>query len=189
MRGAAFTFLRSRRFFVTTFFCIFAIRVSLPYFFLLAMVLTGPFLVRALVLVRCPRQADPFSVALAAVAVDFDHTLDVERDFSSQVALDKVVVLDDLTQLRDVVLGQILDADVGVDAGFLENLVRARSADTVDIGQTDLDAFCVGMSTPEIRAMFTPLSYPCFCLCFGFSQMIITFALALDDLALFANFS
>ena len=46
-------------------------------------------------------------MALAAVAVDFDHTLDVERDFSSQVALDKVVVLDDLTQLRDVVLGQI----------------------------------------------------------------------------------
>lgn len=44
-----------------------------------------------------------------------------------QVALDKVVVLDDLTQLRDVVLGQILDADVGVDAGFLENLVQERA--------------------------------------------------------------
>lgn len=54
------TFLRSRRFFVTTFFCIFAIRVSLPYFFLLAMVLTGPFLVRALVLVRCPLTGRPF---------------------------------------------------------------------------------------------------------------------------------
>ena len=44
-----------------------------------------------------------------------------ERDFTAQVAFHRIVVVDVLTQLRNLVLGQILDTGVGVDARGRQN--------------------------------------------------------------------
>ena len=61
------------------------------------------------------RQA--LAVADAAVAADLDEPLDVEGHVAAQVAFHVAVVVDILSQLGRVVLGEVPHADVGVHAG------------------------------------------------------------------------
>src|SRR6187402_2201449 len=84
------------------------------------------------------RQVAP--MAQAAIAADFHQALDVERDLLAEVALDAAHFLDDPADVPDVVLGQVLDTDVGTDAGGRQNVVRALPPDAVNIGQSDFDA-------------------------------------------------
>jgi len=74
-----------------------------------------------------------------APAADFHQPLDVHRDFLAQVALDPALLLDDTADLADVVLRQVLDADVGTDARRGQDVVRALPPDPVDVGQADFD--------------------------------------------------
>src|SRR5207248_3988010 len=80
------------------------------------------------------------AVPHAAIAADFHQPLDVHRDFLAQVTLDPALLLDDAADLADVVLGQILDADVGTDACVFQDAVRADAADAENVGEADLDA-------------------------------------------------
>ena len=80
----------------------------------------------------------------AAVAADFDQSLDVQSNVSSQVALNNVMMIDVFTQLGSVFFGQILDTDVGIDTGSSENVFSGFLADTVNIGQADFDALFSG---------------------------------------------
>ena len=80
----------------------------------------------------------------ATVAADFDQALDVQGDVSAKVAFHNVMMVDVFTQLGSVFLGQVLDADVGVDAGCSENVRRGFAADPVNIGQADFDALFSG---------------------------------------------
>ena len=57
----------------------------------------------------------------AAIGADLGETLDVKRHGAAQVALDDVVVVYALTNLGLFLIGEILDAGVGVDTGGLEN--------------------------------------------------------------------
>ena len=57
-----------------------AIYISLPYFFLFAMVFLGPLRVRALVFVRWPLHRQAAAMTHAAIAADLDQPLDVHRD-------------------------------------------------------------------------------------------------------------
>src|SRR5688572_33113469 len=82
-------------------------------------------------------QRQAATVAQAAVAADFHQPLDVQRDLLAEVALDATYFLDDAADLADVILGQVLDADVTADAGRAEDVVRALAPDPVDVGQTD----------------------------------------------------
>jgi hypothetical protein len=82
-------------------------------------------------------------VSLAAVAINFHHSLDVQTYFSSQIAFYNVVVFDAITKLGNICLSQVLNASVGVDAGRLQDFVGTASANTVDIAQTDLNTLCV----------------------------------------------
>ena len=75
-----------------------------------------------------------------AVAVRLDEALDVHCDLAAELTLDGVVVFDLVTELGDIILGQILCADVGVDAGLCKDIAGALQTDSVDIGQRDLDA-------------------------------------------------
>ena len=59
------------------------------------------------------------AMADAAVAADLHQPLDVQVHLAPQVALDRVLTVDDLAQAADLVLGQITHARVRVD-------VRAR---------------------------------------------------------------
>src|SRR5262249_43435060 len=100
----------------------------------------------------------PAPMARAAIAADFHQPLDVHRDFLAQVAFDAALLLDDPADLAHVVLGEVLDADVGAQAGILEDAARADAADAVDVGQSDLDA----LGAREIDASYTSHSlFPC----------------------------
>ena len=87
----------------------------------------------------------------AAVAADLGQALDIKRGLAAQVALHDVVVVDALTQLCFFLFGEVFDSGVGVNSGCLENLVCAGSADTVDIGETDLDSLVLG----QVNAGYT----------------------------------
>ena len=79
-----------------------------------------------------------------AVAADLSQALDVERDFTAEVALNGVMFVDYFTQSGFLIFRQILDADVAIHTGCLQDVLCAFSADTVDISQTDFDSLFTG---------------------------------------------
>src|SRR5258708_1868287 len=79
---------------------------------------------------------EPAAVAQPSVGADLLKPLDVLRALAAQVALDGHVVVDQLTQLDDLVLGQVANLAVWLDVSLLEQLVRLRAADPVDVGET-----------------------------------------------------
>ncbi len=89
------------------------------------MVFAGPLRVLALVLVRCPLYGQTLSVTDTAVAVDLDKSLDVHRDLTAKVTFNRVVVFDFVTKLCDLVLGEILRAGIGIDAGICKDVLRS----------------------------------------------------------------
>ena len=79
-----------------------------------------------------------------AVAADLGQALDVQSHFTAEVALNGEVLVDHITQLCFLLVGQVLDAGVRIDLSELEDLVCACSADAVDISQTDFDSLLTG---------------------------------------------
>src|SRR3954453_4724670 len=84
------------------------------------------------------------TVADALVAADLDLAPDVRGDLAPKVTFDAVVGLDVLAELDEVVLGEILDANVAPDGGGLQRGERARSADAEDVGERDLQPLLAG---------------------------------------------
>src|SRR5258708_11049293 len=97
-------------------------------------------LLRARVRVRA-LTSDRKSLAMTDTAVrpDVHQPFDVHRHLGTKRALDLVVALDDLTQLGDIGVGQILDAEVRIDTRFVEDLASAAAADTKTVRQSDLN--------------------------------------------------
>ena len=58
-----------------------------------------------------------------AIAADLHQALHVLRNLAMQVAFDLEVLLDVVAQLREVFLGEVLHADVGIDAGIGDDLL------------------------------------------------------------------
>ena len=110
----------------------------------------------------------------------------LSADLGAEAPLDLVVVLDDLAELVDLLVGQIVDPLVRDRPGGFADLAGAGTADAVDVGQGDVDVL-----VREVDSRYTchagSSSYLCRCLCFGFSQMIRTTPLPLDDLAFVAD--
>jgi len=67
--------------------------------------------------------------------------LDISLDLPTQIALDRVILIDDLSNRPNLSLGQILDVRRTVDSRTLDDLFSSGIPDTVDVGQCDLDAF------------------------------------------------
>jgi len=80
----------------------------------------------------------------AAIPADLRQALDVQCNLTAEVALDGEVLVDHFTKCGFLILGQILDADIRVDLGHFQDLLSACSANTVDVGQTDLDSLLTG---------------------------------------------
>ena len=74
-----------------------------------------------------------------AVAADFHQPLDVHRDLLAKIALDPTHFFDHAADLPDVVLGEILDADVRADARLSQDVAGPLASDAVDIGESKLD--------------------------------------------------
>src|SRR5437764_346930 len=79
------------------------------------------------------------AVAHPTVRADVHQSLDVHRDFGPQRALDPELLLDHLAELVHVRVREIPDPQRRVDASLLDDLLRRRPADAVDVRQTDLD--------------------------------------------------
>ena len=80
------------------------------------------------------------AVTETAVAANLHQAGDVLADLAAKVALGGEVRVDVVADLRHLVLGEVLDAGVGVDARRLQGLVRAGASDPEDVGECDLDS-------------------------------------------------
>jgi hypothetical protein len=108
-------------------------------------------------------------VAHTPIAADLLQALDVLRALATQVTLDREFAIDGVTELDDLVLGEVAHVGVGVYPDLAEELVRRRAADPVDVGQADLGALVERDVDPgDTRHQ------PCRCLCRGFGQMTRT---------------
>ena len=127
-------------------------------------------------------------MSLSSVAINFNKTLDVERNITTKVTFYCVFVLNYLTELCNIVLGKILYTGIGVDAGLLEYFVGAASAYTIDIAKTDLYTLCVGQiyagNTSHIYTSLLALLL----LVLGIFADYHDFTFSLDNLALLAYF-
>src|SRR5690606_17876156 len=77
------------------------------------------------------------AVAQALVGADLDLAADVGGDLAAQVTLHLVVAFDVVAKGDELVVGEVLDADVLVDLRRLEDLDGAGTADAVDVGEGD----------------------------------------------------
>src|SRR5829696_6867045 len=78
------------------------------------------------------------AVAQTAVGADLHQPFQVLRALATQIAL-HLAPLDCLAQAHGLVLGQVLDAGVGVDLALGEDFARGRATDPEDVGEPDLD--------------------------------------------------
>jgi hypothetical protein len=75
----------------------------------------------------------------ASVAADLSETLDVHGDFTAKITFHQACSFHNVLDACDFLVGKVTYARVRVDISTRKDLVRCRSADTIDIGQTDLD--------------------------------------------------
>src|SRR5690606_34291622 len=79
------------------------------------------------------------AVAQTAIAPDIHQALDVERDLTAKIALDAVLLVDNLAQAIDLIIGQVAHAGIRIDSGPLEqNLARVQT-NAVNIGKRSLN--------------------------------------------------
>ena len=80
----------------------------------------------------------------ASLALNLNQSLDVEGYLTTQITFDRQVVLEVITQLRSFFFGQVLNAGIGVDTGYGQNVFCSLLTNTVDVGQADLYPFLSG---------------------------------------------
>src|SRR5215218_1593828 len=79
-------------------------------------------------------------MAQAPVGADLHQPFYVLRAVAAEVALN-FAVLDRLAKFHHLVLGQVFDQGVRVDARLLEDLLRGGLADSEDVGEPDFGPF------------------------------------------------
>jgi len=80
-------------------------------------------------------------MAQPTVASEIHQALDVHGNFGAQIAFDFIMGVDDLSDGVDLGFRENIALGIKVDTRLLQNLLRRRPADTVNIGQSDLYAF------------------------------------------------
>ncbi|MPN02033.1 hypothetical protein SDC9_149246 [bioreactor metagenome] len=101
------------------------------------------------------RQA--LTVPYAAVATDLDQSLDVHRGFAAKIALHLEIVVDVVSELRNIAFSEVAYANVGVDAGRGQYFQSGPVADPIDIGQTVFDPFVSGKVNARNTCHIVPL--------------------------------
>ena len=79
----------------------------------------------------------------AAIAADLAEPFDCLRTLAAQVTFDLEILVDVAAELRDLLVGQILDLLVRVERELIADLLRGRAADPVDLREPDLEPLLV----------------------------------------------
>lgn len=82
---------------------------------------------------------EPLPMAQATVTTKVHKALDVHGNFLAQVSLDLVILVDALSDPGDFSFSELVSSSVEIDRGFRQYLLRGGPADTVNIGQRNLD--------------------------------------------------
>ena len=93
----------------------------------------------------------------AAVAANLDQPLDVHRGFTAKIAFHLDIVVNVVSEFRDVAFSQVAHANVGVDTGSGQYLQSGLVADPIDIGQTVFDPFVSGKVNARNTCHIVPL--------------------------------
>ena len=80
----------------------------------------------------------------AAIAINVHQPLDVHLRFRTQRAFDFEVGGDDRADLRYLVVGQLGNLLGVADTRRVQNSVRARAADAIDVRQADFSSLVLG---------------------------------------------
>src|SRR5688572_3310524 len=145
-----------------------------------------------------PNRKSP-AVAQAAVAADLHETFDVHGDGLAQIAFHHSVPLNDIAHAHYFVFGHILDLRTEIHPGFLADLGGSGSADSIDIGQTDLNPFIDREIDSRDSSHCSPPATPILCpqaghrlslalLMFGIGTLNPHYPFSAHNPALVANF-
>src|SRR5438552_845624 len=87
----------------------------------------------------------PAQMADAAITLDGLQTLEVQTDFTPQIAFGHIfAVLNGMDDLRQLLFVQVLGAEGRIDVGLGQDFLRIDRPDAVDVTQRDFDAFAGG---------------------------------------------
>jgi hypothetical protein len=126
------------------------------------------------------------AVPQSAVGAHLDVTLDVHRDFLAEVAFHGAFFFQNLADAVDLVLGQVANLLIEIDARPEQQRARTGTADAVDIGKPDLGPLrWRQIHTGNTCHRSSPLSLPLFVL--GVDADDPHHAFAMDHLAFVAN--
>lgn len=92
----------------------------------------------AVVLGMLSAQGKSQSVTDAPVATDVHHSLDAHLYFRAQFSFYLEALLNDASDLTQLIIVPVFYFDVRVDLSLLEDLLGTASADPVDVGESDL---------------------------------------------------
>lgn len=79
-------------------------------------------------------------MAQTTVAAKVHKALDIHGNFLAKISLDLEILVDALSDPGDFSFGKLVSPRVYINRGFGQDLLRGGSADTVNIGQRDLDS-------------------------------------------------
>src|SRR5438874_1501747 len=111
-------------------------------------------------------------VAQPTVGPDLHQALDVERDLAAQLAFDLGFLVEDVAEATDLLVVEVLDAQVRIDVRDRQDTPRGVGTNPEDVGESDLNALLPG-NVNAGNSSHLP-SYPCLWLCFGVTQMTRT---------------
>jgi hypothetical protein len=106
----------------------------------------------------------PAAVPEALVAADLHLAADVAGHLAAQITLDAEVLVDVVAQLEQVLVAEVLHAQVRAHARGRQGLLGVRLADAVDVGERDLHPLLAGQvdAGQSCHVLGSPLSYVCF---------------------------
>src|SRR3974390_1887650 len=88
-----------------------------------------------------PANRQSAQVANAAVALDTLESLEVHANLAAEVAFDDVLaILNGMHDLRELLLGQILGADAGINLRLVQDFLCVAGANAVNVAKRDVDA-------------------------------------------------
>jgi hypothetical protein len=113
----------------------------------------------------------PLAVPEPPVTAYIHKALYIQGNFGAKAPFHLVIRLNNLPEFIEFFLTQIIDKPPAVYLRLGANILRAGPAYSVDIGQGNIHMLIRKVNPQKTRHKF---SYPCFCLCLGFWQIIRT---------------